>query len=48
MADPSIVQEWLKQADDDFHFAESNLEGGSEFYGQTRTNFLKWNCGRLF
>ncbi|MGO9119572.1 MAG: HEPN domain-containing protein [Desulfomonilaceae bacterium] len=39
MADPLIVVEWLKQADDDFHFAESNLDGGSEFYAQICFHF---------
>jgi HEPN domain-containing protein len=34
MADRLIVEEWLKQADDDFGFAETNLKGTSEFYAQ--------------
>jgi len=34
MADPLIVEEWLKIADDHFRFAEINLKGGSEFYAQ--------------
>jgi hypothetical protein len=32
MADPLIVKEWLKMADDDFLFAETNLKGGSKLY----------------
>jgi len=39
MADPLIVEEWLKKADEDFRFAESNLEGGSEFYSQICFHF---------
>ena len=39
MADPSIVNEWLKKADDDFRFAEANLKGGSEFYAQICFHF---------
>jgi HEPN domain-containing protein len=39
MADPLIVKEWLKMADDDFRFAESNLKGGSEFYAQICFHF---------
>lgn len=39
MADPSIVKEWLEKADEDFHFAEANLLGGSEFYGQICFHF---------
>jgi HEPN domain-containing protein len=35
MADRLIVEEWLKKADDDFSFAETNLTGGSEFLSQT-------------
>jgi HEPN domain-containing protein len=39
MADPLIVKEWLKMADDDFRFAETNLKGGSEFYAQICFHF---------
>jgi len=39
MADPLIVDEWLKKADEDLLFAESNLEGGSEFYSQICFHF---------
>lgn len=39
MADPLIVKEWLKMADDDFHFAEANLKAGSEFYAQMCFHF---------
>ena len=39
MADPLIVEEWLKQADNDFRFAETNLQGGSEFYAQICFHF---------
>jgi len=39
MADPSVIDEWLKKADDDFRFAEANLKGGSEFYAQICFHF---------
>jgi HEPN domain-containing protein len=39
MVDPSIVEEWLEQADADFRFAETNLRGGSEFYAQLCFHF---------
>jgi len=39
MADPSIVEEWLQKADEDFRFAEANLEGGSGFYAQICFHF---------
>jgi HEPN domain-containing protein len=39
MADPLIVQEWLKMAEDDFCFAETNLKAGSEFYAQICFHF---------
>jgi HEPN domain-containing protein len=39
MADPLIVQEWLKMAEDDFCFAETNLKAGSEFYAQISFHF---------
>jgi HEPN domain-containing protein len=39
MADALIVEEWLKQADNDFRFAESNLQGGREFYAQICFHF---------
>ncbi len=32
MADPLIVEEWLKKADDDFSFAEAKLKSGTEFF----------------
>jgi len=39
MADPSVIEEWLKMADDDFRFAETNLRGGSAFYAQICFHF---------
>ena len=39
MADISIVNEWLKKADENFAFAESSLRGGSEFYAQICFHF---------
>jgi HEPN domain-containing protein len=39
MVDPSVIEEWLKMADDDFRFAETNLKGGSEFYAQICFHF---------
>ena len=39
MADISIVNEWLKKADEDFAFAESSLRDGSEFYAQICFHF---------
>lgn len=39
MADPLIVKEWLKITDNDFRFAETNLEGGNEFYAQICFHF---------
>ncbi len=39
MADPLIVKEWLEKANEDFHFAETNLVGGSEFYAQICFHF---------
>jgi HEPN domain-containing protein len=39
MVDPVIVEEWLRKADEDFFFAETNLKGGSEFYAQICFHF---------
>lgn len=39
MADPSVVNEWLGKADDDFLFAAANLREGSEFYAQLCFHF---------
>lgn len=39
MADLVIVKEWLDKADEDFHFAESNLQDGSEFFSQICFHF---------
>lgn len=39
MADPSIVREWLEKADEDFRFADANLQEGSEFYAQLCFHF---------
>jgi HEPN domain-containing protein len=39
MADPSVVNEWLARADEDFLFAEANLQEGSEFYAQLCFHF---------
>jgi HEPN domain-containing protein len=34
MADPLLVQEWLTKAEEDFLFAEANLEEGRNFFPQ--------------
>jgi HEPN domain-containing protein len=39
MADPSVVIEWLEKADEDFQFAEANLQDGSGFYAQLCFHF---------
>lgn len=39
MADPSVVGEWLERADEDFLFAEANLQEGSQFYAQLCFHF---------
>ena len=39
MADLIIVKEWLDKADEDFYFAESNLQDGSEFFSQICFHF---------
>ena len=39
MADPAIVREWMKKADEDFYFAESSLLDGSVFYAQLCFHF---------
>ncbi len=39
MADPLIVEKWLKMGDDDFGFAKTSLKGGSEFYAQICFHF---------
>jgi HEPN domain-containing protein len=39
MADPKIVREWLQKANEDFDFAEINLEEGKNFYGQISFHF---------
>jgi HEPN domain-containing protein len=39
MADPVIVKEWMSKAEEDFRFAESNLEEGSEFFAQICFHF---------
>jgi HEPN domain-containing protein len=39
MADPLIVKEWLKKADDDFNFAKTNFRAESEFYAQICFHF---------
>ena len=31
MADPSIVREWLAKADEDYNFAQINLDEGHNF-----------------
>lgn len=46
MANPLIVEEWMKKADDDFRFAESNLKSGSEFYAQMLP--FPASCGEVF
>lgn len=39
MADPKIVREWLDKADEDFAFANTNLEEGNRFYAQICYHF---------
>lgn len=39
MVDPSIVEEWLVKANEDFLFAEVSLLDGSEFYAQICFHF---------
>lgn len=39
MADPGIVKEWLNKADEDFRFAEVNLEEGNNFFAQICFHF---------
>lgn len=39
MADPAIVAEWLAKADEDFHFAASNLAEGSDYHAQICFHF---------
>jgi HEPN domain-containing protein len=39
MVDASIINEWVKKADEDLHFAESSLHDGSEFYAQICFHF---------
>ncbi len=39
MADPLIVEEWLKKVDEDSRFAETNLKEGSQFYAQICFHF---------
>lgn len=39
MADPSVVREWLEKADEDFLFAEANLQEGSQLYAQLCFHF---------
>lgn len=39
MAEGTIVREWLQKADEDFRFAETSLNEGSEFYSQICFHF---------
>ena len=39
MADPRIIQEWLRTSDDDFNFADANLKEESTFYAQVCFHF---------
>jgi len=34
MAEPEIIEEWLKRAGEDFEFASSNLKDRNQFFGQ--------------
>lgn len=34
MVDPSIIEQWIKKADDDFQYAKLGLDEGLEFYAQ--------------
>lgn len=39
MANPKLVEEWLIKADEDFHFAETNLMEENKFYAQICFHF---------
>lgn len=39
MADPAVVHEWLRKADEDLDFAEANLREGGPFYAQICFHF---------
>jgi len=39
MAEPEIIEEWLKRADEDFEFASSNLQDRNQFFGQICFHF---------
>ena len=39
MADRVIVEEWLNKANEDFHFAEANLNDENEFFEQICFHF---------
>lgn len=39
MVDSAIIREWLDKADEDFRFAEENLQQGSTFYSQICFHF---------
>jgi len=39
MVDPRIIKEWLDKADEDFGFADSNLQEDSTFYAQICFHF---------
>ena len=39
MANPKIVKEWLDKAEEDFNFAQLNLEERNNFYSQICFHF---------
>jgi len=39
MAEPEIIEEWLKRAGEDFEFASSNLKDRNQFFGQICFHF---------
>ena len=39
MAEPEIIEEWLKRANEDYAFAFSNLKDRSQFFGQICFHF---------
>jgi HEPN domain-containing protein len=39
MAEPEIIEQWLKRAEEDLEFASSNLKDRSRFFGQICFHF---------
>ncbi len=42
MAEPEIIEEWLKRAGEDFEFDSSNLKDRNQFFGQICFHCLLW------